>query len=49
MYILSPINILLLNFQQGPPAIIQQYFLEGKGGRCLELTLPHSRADCLEI
>jgi hypothetical protein len=28
----------------------QEYFLEGKGGRCVELTnLPTSYADCLEI
>jgi hypothetical protein len=28
----------------------QEYFLEGKGGRCVGLTtLPHSCADCLEI
>jgi hypothetical protein len=28
----------------------QEYFLAGKGGRCVRLTtLPHSRADCLEI
>ena len=28
----------------------QEYFLGGKGGRCVELTtLPHSCADCLEI
>jgi hypothetical protein len=28
----------------------QEYFLGGKGGRCLELTIiPHSHADCLEI
>ena len=28
----------------------QEYFLVGKGGRCVELTtLPSSRADCLEI
>ena len=28
----------------------QEYFLGGKGGRCLGLTtLPPSRADCLEI
>ena len=28
----------------------QQYFLGGKGGRCVGLTtLPHSCADCLEI
>jgi hypothetical protein len=28
----------------------QEYFLEGKGGRCVGLkTLPPSSADCLEI
>jgi len=28
----------------------QKYFLGGKGGRCVQLTiLPPSRADCLEI
>jgi hypothetical protein len=28
----------------------QEYFLGGKGGRCVGLTtLPHSCADCLEI
>jgi hypothetical protein len=28
----------------------QEYFLRGKGGRCVRLTtLPPSRADCLEI
>jgi len=27
----------------------QEYFLEGKGGRCVGLTLPPSRVDCLEI
>ena len=28
----------------------QEYFLEGKGGRCVGLTtLPHSRAYCLGI
>jgi hypothetical protein len=28
----------------------QEYFLEGKGGRCIELTtLPSSYADCVEI
>jgi len=28
----------------------QEYYLKGKGGRCLTLTtLPLSRADCLEI
>jgi len=28
----------------------QEYFLGGKGGRCVGLTnLPHSSADCLEI
>jgi hypothetical protein len=27
----------------------QEYFLEGKGGQCIGLTLPPSGADCLEI
>ena len=27
----------------------QEYFLGGKSGRCLGLTLVPSRADCLEI
>ena len=27
----------------------QEYFLEGKGGRCVGLTLPTSCADCPEI
>jgi hypothetical protein len=27
----------------------QQYFVGGKGGRCVGLTLPPSCADCLEI
>jgi len=27
----------------------QEYFLGGKGGRCVGLTLPPSCADCLEI
>jgi len=27
----------------------QEYFLVGKGGRCVGLTLPPSRADCIEI
>ena len=27
----------------------QEYFLEGKGGRCVRLTLPLSCADSLEI
>jgi len=27
----------------------QEYFLGGKGGWCIELTLPPSCADCLEI
>jgi len=27
----------------------QKYFLGGKGGRCVGLTLPSTCADCLEI
>ena len=27
----------------------QEYFLVGKGGRCVALTLPSSCVDCLEI
>jgi len=38
-----------LNFQQGLRAIIRQYVLEGKGGRCVGLTLLPSRAGCIEI
>ena len=38
-----------MNFQQGLPAIIQQYLLEGKGGRCVGMALLPSRADCIEI
>jgi hypothetical protein len=27
----------------------QEYFLRGKGGRCVGLTSPPSRVDCLEL
>jgi len=27
----------------------QEYFLRGKGGRCVGLTLPPSRVNCLEL
>jgi len=34
----------------GRLSLYQEYFLGGKGGRCLGLTiLPYSCADCLEI